>query len=76
MFVVNMDAPVRDLISRLEEMCTMEMNTLGDLSHFYRMLQDILLEYCELFAHHQDITDKTLLVCASLWCDTYKAKNK
>ena len=71
-----MDAPVRDLISRLEETCTMEMNTLGELSLFYRKLQDILLEYRELFAHHQDITDTTLLVCASLWCDTYKAKNK
>ena len=71
-----MASQVQELMSRLEEVGFMELNTLSDLSNIYRMLQDILLEYCELFAHHQDITDKTLLVCASLWCDTYKAKNK
>ena len=71
-----MDAPVRDLILRLEEMCLRELNTLGDLSRYYRTLQDILLEYCELFAYHQDITDKTALMCATLWGDAYKAKKK
>ena len=71
-----MDGTVRELISRLEEACLMELSTLGDLSLFYRQLQDILMEYCELFAHHQNITDKTALMCATLWGDTYKAKKK
>ena len=57
-----MDGTVRELISRLEEACLMELSTLGDLSLFYRQLQDFLMEYCELFAYHQNITDKTALM--------------
>ena len=54
----------------------MELNTLSDLSNFYSMLQDILLEYLELFASYQNITDQTALLCASIMGDTYKAMKK
>ena len=57
-----MASQVQELMSRLEEVGFMELNTLSDLSNFYSMLQDILLEYLELFASYQNITDQTALL--------------
>jgi hypothetical protein len=71
-----MASQVQELMSRLEEVGFMELNTLSDLSNFYSMLQDILLEYLELFASYQNITDQTALLCASIMGDTYKAMKK
>ncbi len=71
-----MASQVQELMSRLEEVGFMELNTLSDLSNFYSMLQDILLEYLELFASYQNITDQTALLCNSILGDTYKAKKK
>ena len=71
-----MASQVQELMSRLEEFGFMELNTLSDLSNFYSMLQDILLEYLELFASYQNITDQTALLCASIMGDTYKAMKK